>query len=101
MLGAVLARHVEDLTAHGTAVPAYGDATGRIFLVCAAVAALGILAAVLLKPVTLRTSLDKPDVSRAVAVATEAADGVAPLDQTPFPQEPAGPGAPPRDSRAR
>ncbi|GAA1748743.1 MDR family MFS transporter [Nonomuraea bangladeshensis] len=87
VLGAVLARHVEDLTTHGTAVrAAYGDATGRIFLICAAVAALGILAAVLLKPVTLRTSLDKPDsapaVARAVAIATEAADGIPALDQT-------------------
>jgi EmrB/QacA subfamily drug resistance transporter len=105
VLGAVLARHVSsrithDLTAAGLpaydssnvgALPpavqeivraAYGDSTGLIFLICAAVAAVGILAAVLLKPVTLRTSLDKPDVARSVAIATEAVDGAATLDQT-------------------
>ncbi|MFG1702672.1 MFS transporter [Nonomuraea sp. M3C6] len=111
ILGAVLARHVSsrithDLTAaglpafgseaHGVNVPpavqeivraAYGDATGLIFLICAAVAALGILAAVLLKPVTLRTSLDKPGVARSVAIATEAVDGAATLDQTALTSE--------------
>ncbi|MGV9386267.1 MFS transporter [Nonomuraea sp. NPDC003707] len=87
VLGAVLARHVSDRIAHGlaaaglpvsgieggSALPpaareivraAYGDATGLVFLICAAVAALGIVAAVLLKPVTLRTSLDQPDAAR-------------------------------------
>ncbi len=60
VLGAVLARQVASHTADGTPVPAaYGDATGHIFMISAAVAALGIVAAVLLKPVTLRTSLDK------------------------------------------
>ncbi|MEV4116971.1 MFS transporter, partial [Nonomuraea sp. NPDC049695] len=105
VLGAVLARHVSDQITRGLttaglghldgqnsgALPpaaqeivraAYGDATGLIFLICAAVAVLGILAAVLLKPVTLRTSLDKPGVARSVAIATEAADSVATLDQT-------------------
>ncbi|HWS31239.1 MAG TPA: MDR family MFS transporter [Actinoplanes sp.] len=53
VLGAILARQV----ATGTS---YGDATGHIFAVSAGVAVLGIVAAVLLKPITLRTSLDKP-----------------------------------------
>jgi MFS family permease len=105
VLGAVLARQVSsrithDLTAAGlpaydgsnvgTLPPAvqevvraaYGDTIGLVFLICAGVAAVGILAAVLLKPVTLRTSLDKPDVARSVAIATEAVDGAATLDQT-------------------
>lgn len=103
VLGAVLARHVagrisHDLSAAGlpaagganpAALPpaaqdivraAYGDATGRVFLICAAVAAVGILAAVLLKPVTLRASLDQPD-------------GTAPLGRTPA-------DLPPRDARS-
>ncbi|GAA1897831.1 hypothetical protein GCM10009736_77840 [Actinomadura bangladeshensis] len=37
---------------------AYGDATGHIFLVSAAIAVVGIIAAALLKPVTLRDSLE-------------------------------------------
>ncbi|MEU4157335.1 MDR family MFS transporter [Actinoplanes sp. NPDC026670] len=53
VLGAILARQV----ATGTS---YGDATGHIFAVSAGVAVLGILAAALLPPITLRTSLDKP-----------------------------------------
>ncbi|MFD8863634.1 EmrB/QacA family drug resistance transporter, partial [Streptomyces sp. NPDC059590] len=40
---------------------ARGPATGLVFLIGAAVAALGIVAAVLLKPVTLRTSLDSSE----------------------------------------
>lgn len=46
---------------HAPARVAYGDATGLVFLIGAAVAALGIVAAVLLKPVTLRTSLDSSE----------------------------------------
>jgi len=94
VLGAVLARQVSerishDLASAGLATPggtgglnagalpaqaqeivraAYGDVTGHIFLISAVVALLGVLAAVLLKPVTLRTSLDlsvaKPAVDR-------------------------------------
>ena len=45
---------------------AYGDATGHIFLISAAIAVVGILAALLLKPVTLRSSLDLPDTARSV-----------------------------------
>ncbi len=40
---------------------AYGDATGHIFLVSAGIGLLAILAAVLLPPVVLRTSIDLPD----------------------------------------
>jgi EmrB/QacA subfamily drug resistance transporter len=90
VLGAVLARRVtdqitRDLAAAGiptsgssgaggnlnlSALPdavqhivrnAYGDATGHIFLLSAAIAVVGVIAALLLRPVTLRTSLDLPD----------------------------------------
>jgi EmrB/QacA subfamily drug resistance transporter len=60
VLGAVLARQVAGDTARGVPAPtAYGDATGSVFAISAGVALLGVLAAVLLKPVSLRTSLDK------------------------------------------
>jgi EmrB/QacA subfamily drug resistance transporter len=60
VLGAVLARQVAGRTAQGVPAPAaYGDATGHIFAVSAGVALLGVLAAILLEPVALRTSLDK------------------------------------------
>ncbi|MFJ1767153.1 MDR family MFS transporter [Amycolatopsis sp. NPDC088138] len=36
----------------------YGDATAHIFLISAAVAVVGVIAAVLLKPITLRTTID-------------------------------------------
>jgi EmrB/QacA subfamily drug resistance transporter len=39
---------------------AYGDATGHIFLVSAAIGVVGVVAALLLKPVLLRSSLDLP-----------------------------------------
>ncbi|MDP9792078.1 EmrB/QacA subfamily drug resistance transporter [Catenuloplanes nepalensis] len=86
VLGAVLARQVNDsitrdLTAAGipaggdsgtsalnlSALPeavqeivraAYGDATGHIFLISAAIGVIGIVAAIFLKPTTLRSSLD-------------------------------------------
>jgi hypothetical protein len=87
VLGAVLARRVADgitqgLSAAGIpasgdagssldvgALPeaiqdivrsAYGDATGHIFLISAAIAVLGLIAAIFLRPSTLRTSLDLP-----------------------------------------
>jgi EmrB/QacA subfamily drug resistance transporter len=66
VLGAVLARQVADQATQGRAA-AYGDATGHIFLIGAVVAALSILAALLLKPVALRTSLDLPDVTEPVS----------------------------------
>jgi EmrB/QacA subfamily drug resistance transporter len=91
VLGAVLARRIADqvtegLTAAGipasgsggggstlnlTALPepivhiiraAYGDATGHIFLISAVIAIVGVLAALALRPVTLRDSLDLPAV---------------------------------------
>jgi EmrB/QacA subfamily drug resistance transporter len=91
VLGAVLARHVKDGIAKGLAdagIPvtgggdagsslnldnlppaiehivraAYGDATGHIFLVSAAIAVVSVIAALLLRPVTLRTSLDLQEV---------------------------------------
>ncbi|MGC4798576.1 MDR family MFS transporter [Micromonospora saelicesensis] len=109
VLGAVLARRVSDqithdLTAAGiptsgsaggsnlniTALPeqvqvivraAYGDATGHIFLISAAIGVVGIIAALLLKPVTLRTSLDLPDAATSTAVAADAIDGAPAFDQ--------------------
>ena len=59
VLGAVLARQVSHHTAAGLAVPAaYGQATGTVFALSAGVALLGVVAAVLLGPVSLRTGLD-------------------------------------------
>ncbi|MGW4502882.1 MFS transporter [Micromonospora sp. NPDC004336] len=108
VLGAVLARRVTDqittdLAAAGIptsgdaggslnvdAMPAvvqqivraaYGDATGHIFVISAAIAVVGIVAAALLKPVTLRTSLDLPDAATSAAVAADAVDGAPAFDQ--------------------
>ncbi|WP_406069539.1 MDR family MFS transporter [Micromonospora sp. NBC_01638] len=110
VLGAVLARRVSDQITHDlaaagiptsgsagagsnlniTALPeqvqgivraAYGDATGHIFLISAAIGVVGIIAALLLKPVTLRTSLDLPDAATAAAVAADAVDGAPAFDQ--------------------
>ncbi|MFB9447853.1 MFS transporter [Dactylosporangium vinaceum] len=86
VLGAVLARRVtgnitDAVTAAGGQVPAggqtsnlnlsalpeafqhivraaYGDATGHIFLISAAIAVVGVVAAVFMKPATLRSTLD-------------------------------------------
>ncbi|RLP93293.1 MULTISPECIES: MDR family MFS transporter [unclassified Micromonospora] len=60
---------------------AYGDATGHIFLISAAIAVVGVIAALLLKPVTLRTSLDLPDAATSTAVAADAVDGAPAFDQ--------------------
>ncbi|MFI7606296.1 MDR family MFS transporter [Micromonospora sp. NPDC049366] len=110
VLGAVLARRVTDQITHDlaaagvptsgdgggssnlniTALPdavqhivraAYGDATGHIFLISAAIAVVGVIAALLLKPVTLRNSLDLPDSARSAAVAADAVDGAPAIDQ--------------------
>jgi EmrB/QacA subfamily drug resistance transporter len=109
VLGAVLAHRVtdqitRDLTAAGiptsgsggdsnlniTALPdgvqhivraAYGDATGHIFLISAAIGVVGVIAALLLRPVTLRTSLDLPDAATSTAVAADAVDGAPAFDQ--------------------
>ncbi|WP_433393193.1 MDR family MFS transporter [Micromonospora sp. KLBMP9576] len=111
VLGAVLARQVTDqittdLTAAGIpasasagsgslnveAMPemvqqivraAYGDATGHIFIISAVIAVVGVIAALLLRPVPLRTSLDLPDAgtpTAAVADGREAADRGADAD---------------------
>ncbi|MET9230292.1 MDR family MFS transporter [Lentzea sp. NPDC003310] len=47
----------------------YGDATAHIFLISAAVGVIGIVAALLLKPITLRTTIDleKKEADSAVA----------------------------------
>ncbi|MEV8543552.1 MFS transporter [Streptomyces sp. NPDC051572] len=97
VLGAVLARHVQDQITHGLASAglrttgsatdvsaqpaavqeiirvAYGDATARIFLLSAGAALLAVVAAILLKPVSLRSSLDLTEKSGGAAtVAAEA-----------------------------
>jgi hypothetical protein len=97
VLGAVLARHVQDQIARGLASTglrttgtatdvsaqpaavqeiirvAYGDATAQIFLLSAAAAVLAVIAAILLKPVSLRSSLDLTEKSGGAAtVAAEA-----------------------------
>jgi len=73
VLGAVFARQVSERLhtdlAVGTLPPsteaivraAYSDATGTVFLISAAVAVVGIIAAVALRPVSLRSSLDLAD----------------------------------------
>ncbi|WBB70006.1 MDR family MFS transporter [Micromonospora sp. WMMD812] len=119
VLGAVLARRVTDQITHDlaaagfptsgdgagssnlniTALPdavqhivraAYGDATGHIFLISAAIGVVGVIAALLLKPVTLRTSLDLPDSARSAAVAADAVDGAPAFDQVPVDATPEG-----------
>ncbi|MFK3979106.1 MDR family MFS transporter [Micromonospora sp. NPDC050397] len=107
VLGAVLARRVTEQITHDLAaagVPAsasgsaggslnlnglpeavehivrnaYGDATGHIFLISAAIGVVGVIAAVLLRPITLRTSLDLPATTPATAATAPAtADGPA------------------------
>ncbi|MEU8384244.1 MDR family MFS transporter [Streptosporangium sp. NPDC048865] len=47
---------------------AYGDATGHIFLVSAGIAAVGVVAALFLKPTKLRDSLDLPNTQEVDAV---------------------------------
>lgn len=115
VLGAVLANRVSesitrDLTAMGVpadssqtsgslnlnALPpaiehivraAYGDATGRIFLIAAAVAVVGVIAAVFLKPAPLRTSLDVSEPATAAATAAASADGAPIADVEIFPAD--------------
>jgi MFS family permease len=71
VLGAVLARQVSSGIAGGTATAAaYGTATAHVFAISAAVALVGVLAAVLLKPVTLRSSHQLAD-SVKVAVSDQ------------------------------
>ncbi|MGW3949540.1 MFS transporter [Streptomyces sp. NPDC004752] len=99
VLGAVLARHVHDEIAEGLASTrlaggadsvdntaqspavreivriAYGDATAQVFALSAAAAVLAVVAAVLLRPVRLRSSLDLPE--KTAAAASRSADPVA------------------------
>ena len=51
---------------------AYGDATGHIFLISAAIAVVGVVAAALLRPKPLRTSLDLDDQPEPVAAEVAA-----------------------------
>ncbi|TDC34579.1 MFS transporter [Micromonospora sp. 15K316] len=109
VLGAVLARRVTDQITHDlaaagvptsgmgetsnlniTALPdaiqdivraAYGDATGHIFLISAVIAVVGVIAALALKPVTLRTSIDLPESVKSAAVAADAVDAAPPFDE--------------------
>ena len=59
---------------------AYGDATGHIFLISAAIAVVGVIAAVLFKQITLRTTIDleqaAPEARSAEAEATIPAEAV-------------------------
>jgi EmrB/QacA subfamily drug resistance transporter len=81
VLGAVLARQVASGIAGGAApAAAYGTATGHIFAISAAVALIGVLAAVLLKPVTLRGSHQLADPVKAVTVAAGTAEAVPAAD---------------------
>jgi hypothetical protein len=49
---------------------AYGDATGHIFLISAAIAVVGVIAAALMRPAPLRSTVDAP-ASAPVESATE------------------------------
>jgi MFS family permease len=105
VLGAILARRVEstittNLAAAGVPVSsgngssnlnlnelpeaareivraAYGDATGHIFLVSVAIGVVGIIAALALRPVMLRSSLDLPAADPAPSTNGAAANGAA------------------------
>jgi EmrB/QacA subfamily drug resistance transporter len=54
---------------------AYGDATGHIFLISAGIALVGVVAALLMRPTTLRSTLDLGD--------TPAVDGASAPEVTP------------------
>lgn len=68
---------------------AYGDATGHIFLISAAIAVVGVIASLFLKQVTLRSSLDLPDAATTAAVAADAVDGAPPFDEVDLEDVPA------------
>ncbi|MEU8271318.1 MDR family MFS transporter [Sphaerisporangium sp. NPDC049002] len=53
---------------------AYGDATGHIFLVSAAISVVGVVATLFLKPTKLRDSLDLPEPPKAGEQPLETAD---------------------------
>ncbi len=71
---------------------AYGDATGRIFLVAAVLAVVGLLAIVAIREVPLRTQTGQQqmDAERAAAAAEAGASGT---EASPRLPEPVGPGA--------
>jgi EmrB/QacA subfamily drug resistance transporter len=111
VLGAILARHVTDnittaLAAAGVQTSAgagksnlnlaelppamqtivraaYGDATGHIFLISALIAVVGVIAALLLKPTTLRTTIDLGETLAAEGGATITPDTAGPQAATP------------------
>ncbi|MBO0869206.1 MAG: MFS transporter [Micromonosporaceae bacterium] len=56
---------------------AYGDATGHIFLISAIIGVVGVIAALLLKPAPLRTTLDK------TATATDRSEAPEPVSIEP------------------
>ena len=126
VLGAVLARHVtENITTALTAAgvqptggtgksnlnlaelppamqtivrAAYGDATGHIFLISAFIAVVGVVAALFLRPTTLRTTIDLGD-----TLATDGAPTAAPAttaDESGA-TEAVGTGFGPRGARSR
>lgn len=69
-------RAATDVSAQPAAVQeiirvAYGDATAQVFLLSAAAAVLAVIAAILLKPVSLRSSLDLTEQSGGAAVPAE------------------------------
>jgi MFS family permease len=70
VLGAVFARQVSErlhkLPSSDVATVriAYGHATGTVFLISAAIAVVGVIAAAALRPVSLRSSLDLADPER-------------------------------------
>nr|WP_256964456.1 MDR family MFS transporter [Streptomyces griseiscabiei] len=100
VLGAILARQVQDRITHGLAAAglpstgaavsgatepshavravvraAYGDATAQVFLLSAAAAVLAVVAALLMKPVSLRSSLDLPAPTSPTVPAGQRNDG--------------------------
>jgi MFS family permease len=91
ILGAVLARQVAG--DHRPTPVAYGEATGHIFLISAGVAVVGVVAALLLKPVTLRSSVDLPEEIAAAGQTAGIAEGApvaGPLAPDPEAAEAAG-----------
>ncbi len=71
---------------------AYGDATGHIFLISAAIGVVGIIASMLLPKITLRSSFDSAEAAAPVSPAPAGAATVPPV--------PAGSAGPVGESRA-
>jgi hypothetical protein len=51
---------------------AYGDATGHIFAISAAIGVVGVIAALMLRPITLRSSLDLPEPTKSTVDTVDA-----------------------------